>query len=71
MEENRMMEKLDLILRLARDCNFTLKRIESRSESRHINNVPSDDAREPKIVGELEPEPETVDEPKPDQSRSC
>ena len=39
MEENldRMLEKLDLILGVSRDCNFTLKRIESRDESLHIN----------------------------------
>ena len=43
MEENldRMLDKLDRILELARDVNFTLKLIDSRDESRHMNNVPS------------------------------
>ena len=47
MEENldRMLEKLDLILRLARDCNSTLKRIESRGNTRHIKSIPSDDVK--------------------------
>ena len=73
MEEdiNRMLEKLDLILRLDRDCNSILKRIESRG----IGSVPSDDVREsevvevepePKIVDEVEPYPEVVDEPNPE-----
>jgi len=64
MEENldRMLEK-NLILRLAWDCNFTLKRIESRGESRHINSVHSDDVKEPEVIGEAEPEPEIIDEP--------
>ena len=71
MEDNldRMLEKLDLILKLAQDCNSTLKRIESRGENRHINSVPSDDAREPEVVeAEPEPELEIVDElgPEPD-----
>jgi len=52
MKENldRMLEKLDLILGLNRDCNFTLKRIESRGESWNINSVPSDDVRGLKVV---------------------
>ena len=72
MKENidRMLEKLDIILRLARDFNATLKRIELRDENRHINSVPSDDAREPKVVvkaePELEQELEIVDESEPD-----
>jgi len=39
MEENldRMLEKLDIILKLARDCNSTLKRIESQGKSQHIS----------------------------------
>jgi len=55
MKENldRMLEKLDLILELARVCNFTLKRIESRGESRHINNVPSDDVRVSRAVEDV------------------
>ena len=67
MNENhdRMLEKLDLIFRLSRDCNAALRRIESRGKSRHINSVPSDDAREPEVV-EAEPELEIVDEPEPD-----
>ena len=44
----------------------TLKRIESRGESRHISSVPSHDVRELEIVDEPEPEPEIVDEPEPD-----
>jgi len=52
MEEklDRMLEKLDLIIRLARDCNSTSKRIESGGESRHINNIPSDDVRYSRVV---------------------
>ena len=52
MQENlgRMVEKLDLILRLAHDCNFTLKRIESQDESQHINSIPSDDVRDSRVV---------------------
>jgi len=63
-----MLEKLDLILRLARDCNFTLKRIESLGESRHISSVPSDDVREPEVIEKAEPEPEPkiVDETDPE-----
>ena len=72
-----MLEKLDLILRLALDCNSALERINSRDESRHINSVSSDDVREAKVVDEAEPEPElkiidkqepepeAVDEPDP------
>jgi len=59
-----MLEKLDLIFRLARDCNFILKRIELRGESRHISSVPSDDVREPEVVDE--PEPEIVYELEPE-----
>ena len=73
MEENldRMLEKLDLILRLARDCNSILKRIELLDESRHINSVPSDDVKEQDEV-EPELEPEIVDESElRAQSRSC
>ena len=64
MKENLdcMLEKLYLILRLARDCNFTLKRIESRGESRHISMIPSDDVRESEVVDEAEPKPKIVDE---------
>ena len=69
MEENldRMLEKLDLVLKLARGCNSTLKRIESRGKSRHISSVPSDidEAKpepEPKITDETEPDPEVIDE---------
>ena len=51
-----MLEKLGLILRLAQDCNATLKRIESQGENRHVNSVLSDDARESKIVVEAEPD---------------
>jgi len=46
MEENLDCMLDDLILGLARDCNFTLKRIAPRSESRHINSVPSNDIRD-------------------------
>ena len=55
MKENfdRMLEKLDLILRLAWDCNFTLKRIESRDESRHINSIPSDDVRDSRSIEDV------------------
>jgi len=60
MEESldRMLEKFDLTLRLAQNCNSTLKRIKSRGESWHISSVPSD-------VNEIEPEPEIVDKLKP------
>ena len=51
-----MLEKLNLILRLAPDYNSTLKKIESRGESWYISSIPSD-------VGEAEPKPEIVDEP--------
>ena len=57
------VRKLDLILNLARDCNSTLKRIESRGENQHISSVPSDDVREQEVIDEAEPEPEIVDEP--------
>ena len=52
MEENlnRVLEKLDFILGLVRDCNYILKRIESRGKSRHINSVLSDDVGESKVV---------------------
>jgi len=55
MKENldRMLEKLDLILVLARDCDSTLKRIESRGESWHINNVPSDDVRDSRVIKDV------------------
>ena len=62
MEENldRMVEKLDIILGLAWDCNFTLKWIESRGERVGILVAfSSDDVREPE-VDEDEPEPEIV-----------
>jgi len=39
---NRMLEKLDFIFELARNCNSTLKRIKSQNESRHVNSVPSE-----------------------------
>ena len=45
-----MLEKLDRMLKLARDINSILKRIESRGKNRHINSVPSDDVRGSKIV---------------------
>ena len=56
MEENLdcMLETLYLILRLARDCNSTLKRIESRGEGRHISSISSDDGREPEVIDETE-----------------
>jgi len=56
MEENLdcMLETLYLILRLTRDCNFTLKRIESRGEGRHISGISSDDGREPEVIDETE-----------------
>jgi len=60
-----MLEKLDFILILVRDCNFTLKRIVSRGESRLISSVPSGDVRESE-VDETEAESEIVDEPEPD-----
>ena len=52
MEENlvRILEKLDFILELARNFNFTLKKIKSRGESRHINSVPSDDVKDLRAV---------------------
>jgi len=55
MEENldHMLEKLDLILGLAQDCSSTLKRIRSRGESRHINNIPSDDVRDSKVIEDV------------------
>ena len=55
MGENldRMLEKLDLILILAQDCNFTLKMIESRCESRHISSIPSDNVRDSRVVGNV------------------
>jgi len=36
-------EKLDQILKLTQDCNFTLKRIELQSESRHVDNLMAED----------------------------
>ena len=68
MEENldRLLEKLDLILRLSRYCNSTLKRTESWGEGQHIRNVPSDDGKEPEAVDEAELEPEIVDELEPE-----
>ena len=56
MEENhdRMLNKLDRILELVRDCNSTIKRIESRDKSRHINSISSDDVRDSKIVKEVD-----------------
>ena len=55
MEENldHMLQNLDFILMLARDCNSTLKRIESRGEIRHINSVPSDDVRDSRVVEDV------------------
>jgi len=52
MEENldRMLEKLDCILKLTWDVNSTLKRIESRDKSRHMNSGHSDDVRDPRVV---------------------
>ena len=48
-----MLEKLDFILELARNFNFTLKKIESRGESRHINSIPSDDVRDSRVVEDV------------------
>jgi len=59
---DRMLEKLDLILKLVRDCNSTLKRIESRGESRHISSILTDDVTESEIIGEPEADSEIVDE---------
>jgi len=55
MGENldRMLEKLDLILGLTWDCNSTLKRIESRGKNQHVNSVPSDDARDSRVVEDV------------------
>ena len=50
---NCMLVKLDLILELIRDCNSTLKVIESRSKSGHINSVPSDDIRDKRVVEDI------------------
>ena len=63
MVENldRFLEKLNLTLKLIRDYNSTLKRIESWGESRHINSISSDDARESEVVYEAEPDPEVVE----------
>ena len=36
-------EKLDQILELTQDCNFTLKRIELQSESQHVDNLMAED----------------------------
>jgi len=72
MEENpnRMLEKLDIILRLVQDCKSILKRIESQGESWHINSIPSDDVKELEVVDEAETEPEpdseVVDAPDPE-----
>ena len=54
MKENLdcMLDKLDFILRLVRDCNFTLKRIESRRESQRIDSVPSD-VRDLRVVEDV------------------
>ena len=48
-----MLVKLDLILELIRDYNSTLKMIESRSKSGHINSVPSDDIRHTRVVEDI------------------
>ena len=68
MEEklDRILGKLDLILKLIRDCNSTLKRLESRGESQHINNISIDDAREPEVVYETELDPKNVAEQEQD-----
>ena len=68
MGENHdhMLEKLDLILRLVRDCNATLKRIKSQGESQHINSVSSDNVRELEVEATSEPELEIIDEPEPE-----
>ena len=52
MEKNH--DKLGCILELVRDCNSTLKRIESRGKSWHINSIPSDDVRDSKIIEEVD-----------------
>jgi len=49
-----MLEKLDRMLKLARDINSILKRIESRGKNRHINSVPSDDVKDSKIIEEVD-----------------
>jgi len=64
-----MLKKLDLILKLVWDCNSTLKRIKSQGESRHINNISSDDAREPEVVYEAELDLD-VSEPAPEVDES-
>ena len=55
MEENldRMLEKLNRILDLVRDVNSTLKRIETLDESRDMNNVPSDDVRDSRVIKDV------------------
>ena len=55
MKENidHMLEKLDCILELARDVNSTLKRIESRDESRYMNSIPSDDVRDSRVIKDV------------------
>ena len=68
MKENLdyMLEKLDLILKLARNCNSTLKRVESLDESRHINSISGDDARESEVFYEIESDPEVIAEHEPE-----
>jgi len=51
---DRMLEKLDRNPELVRNVNSTLKRIESRGKSWHINCVPSDDVTDSKIVEEID-----------------
>ena len=60
MDENhdRMLEKLYFILRLVREWNFTLKKIESRGEIRYIGSISSDDFRESEAIDEAELESE-------------
>ena len=56
MEENldRILEKLDFILKIAHDYNFTSKRIKSRGESQHISSVSSDYGKKSEVTDEPE-----------------
>ena len=62
------MLELNLILGLVQDCNFILKRIESRDEIRHFGSISSNGVREPEVVDETEQEPESeiLEESEPD-----
>jgi len=48
-----MLDKLDRILELVQDVNFTLKRTESQDESRHMNSIPSDDIRDSRVIRDV------------------